>query len=144
MYKYNEQTGEFEIISGHTSFSFTTEELQAISKVATMMIKADGETKAIEVQALESELHQFAPGRTRIQAIVRLGIEMEPKRCYELIKNMNENQKRYVSCFLMTLMFIDEDIAEMEKLTLALLVKLCDLPLFPFTEAIKYMVELRK
>ena len=144
MYSYNEKTGEFEVTSGKTSFSFKTEELQAISKVAAMMIKADGETKAIEVQTLETELSQFAPGTTRVHAIVKLGIEMDSKKCYELIKNMNANQKRYVSCFLMTLMFIDEDIDEMEKLTLALLVKLCDLPLFPLAEAIDYMVELRK
>lgn len=143
MYSYNEKTGEFEVTSGNTSFSFTSEELQAISKVATMMIKADGETKAIEVQTLVTELNQFAPGMTRINAIVRLGVEMDSKRCYELIKNMNANQKRYVSCFLMTLMVVDENVDELEKLTLALLVKLCELPLFPLEEALEYMLKLK-
>lgn len=145
MYSYNDKTGEFEVVSSRASFSFTSEELQAVCCVAIIMIKSDRVIKDIETATLLRELGRFAPeGLNRIAALIQLGMKMDEKRCYSLIKAMNSNQKYYISCLLMTLMVVDQDIADAEKLALAILVTLCGLPVVKLEDAIQYMVELQK
>lgn len=145
MYSYNEKTGEFEVVSSRSSFSFSSEELQAVSRVAVIMLKADGVTKDIETATLLRELGRFAPeGINRIAAIIRLGALMEEKKCYQVIKAMNSNQKYYISCLLVTLMVVDQDVAESEKIALAILITLCGLPVVSISDALQYMVDLQK
>ena len=104
---------------------FTGKEKQAILSVFGQMIKADG-----RIDSSEIAMSIFILDKLRLQkADLDASLQLSAHEQLSIISQMTQAQKRTVYAILFGAMAVDNEADNEEKVLLAFVVGLCDLPL---------------
>ncbi len=113
-------------------------QMTAIIKAATQMIAADGKFEDVETRALSFELVNFGVQPEKLQEMLPLSQAMDAATMIMVLSAMNDDQKRYVSGFLATIMVCDGNIDDSELKLWKLIGTLTECPTMTLHEALEY------
>ncbi len=122
--------------------NFQGVELAAITKLAKMMVDADGVVDKRELSVIALELTRFGVTREEAEDIVRAADSFEVSDIVPTIKAMDAASKRYVGAYLATIMASDGEVVEAEVKMWNIVSLLCGIPDMSITEAIEVLHEL--
>lgn len=118
---------------------FSERELTAITRMALYISKADGVQHQRETTAIVSELSRFNIDPSDAPIIMAKALGMSFDEAVQIIKVMTTEEKRYVSAYLGVLIFIDEDIKQIEIDMWTEISQECNLPSMTLQEAYNIM-----
>lgn len=118
--------------------NFNGLEMAAVIKAANSMIAADGRVDKSETECLSRELINFGVTPDQLPNLLQLSNVMEPTTMLSTLAAMNNNQKKYVSGFLATIMISDGDIDDAEMKLWQLTSTLMGCPTMSLKEALEY------
>lgn len=118
--------------------NFNGIQMSAIVKAAKAMIAADGKIDAEETKLLSKELLSFGVSVEDLKVFFNLSDAMEPTTMIATLSAMNDNQKKYVSGFLASIMVCDGDIDDSEMKLWQLTSTLMGCPTMTLGAAIEY------
>lgn len=121
---------------------FTNQELSAILRLAHAMANADGKITEEETKMIVLELSRFGVDQTKAKLLAEIGDKMTYPEACQIISRMTNEEKRYVTAYLGTMICIDGDINDSEMKLWSLITALCDLPEMNIAEAIQIMANL--
>ena len=120
---------------------FYKDELTAIFRIALSMVMADGKVTDLEMSGIKSELSRFGIRCNQIEKLLADAKAMPASDAITILSMLTNEEKRYVTAFLGSLMAIDGvDPAEMKLWILTS--ELCGLPTMSVNEAQTIMSEL--
>ncbi|MBQ9820726.1 MAG: TerB family tellurite resistance protein [Muribaculaceae bacterium] len=120
---------------------FYKDELTAIFRIALSMVMADGKVTDLEMSGIKSELSRFGIRGNQIEKLLADAKAMPASDAITILSMLTNEEKRYVTAFLGSLMAIDGvDPAEMKLWILTS--ELCGLPTMSVNEAQTIMSEL--
>lgn len=114
-------------------------ELAALVKIANYMAEADGIIDEGEFAIIVDEISKFGVSEEVYDDILAASVEMDAATAIKTIEKVGENEKKYVSAFLVILMIVDEELQEPEIKLLHFISTLCELPMVSIDEAIDIM-----
>lgn len=120
--------------------TFTGLEMTAVTKLAMVMVSADGKVEQTELACMAVEMARF--GIQDADPIIDAANSMEPTIAMAIVEKLDYEKKKYVSAYLGTIMAIDKDIDDKELAVWKLTSTLCGLPSMNIKEAIDYMANL--
>ena len=118
---------------------FTGKELAAIFRVGHAMADADGKVTEDETNYIVSELASFGVTQDQFEAIIDAGGDLTGTQAMDIISNMDEEQKTYVSAYLGMIMASDGDIDDTELALWRFICTPCDCPDMTLGEAIELL-----
>ncbi|HBH09104.1 MAG TPA: hypothetical protein DDX40_06870 [Rikenellaceae bacterium] len=118
--------------------TFEREQLSAIVVLAIAMSVADGRVAQNEVNAISLELANLNDDPKDAPLVMTLAKTMGQDRALSIIRQMNLNQKKYVTGFLASIMAADGNIDDSEIKMWSLISYLADLPPMTVGEAITF------
>lgn len=121
--------------------TFTEQELSAILKLAFAMVKADGKIAEEEVKLITNELLRF--GVIDSQKLLKQKDTLTQLDACSIISRMANEEKKYVTAYLGTIMCIDGEIQKSELTMWTLISTLCNLPKMSIQEAVDTMLNLQ-
>ena len=121
---------------------FTNQELGAILKMATVMAGADGNVAEEEKVLMAIELMRFGVSSEKTKIIGNEATHLTPAEACIIISKMTNEEKKYVTAYLGTMICADGKIEESELKTWALITNICDLPKMSLQEALNIMSKL--
>lgn len=122
--------------------TFTGKELASIVKLAKLMAFADGRIDKNELKMISAELIRFGAEVSDMKNLMKYSDEMEMSDAIRIVTTMTQEEKKYVSSYLGTLMSIDGNIDDSELKVWMVISKLCGLPQMNIPEAITNMANL--
>ncbi|MBQ7420855.1 MAG: TerB family tellurite resistance protein [Prevotella sp.] len=117
--------------------TFTGIEMAAIAKLALAMANADGKVDKNELSYIALEMARF--GVKDADPILKGGMEMDATIALSIVAKMNQEEKKYVTAYLGTLIAADGKIDDKEMALWKLTSSLCGLPIMNIAEAIEYV-----
>ena len=121
---------------------FTNQELSAIFRMATVMASADGNISNEETTLMAIELMRFGVSEEKSQIIMKEGLNLSPAEACIIISKMTNEEKRYVTAYLGTMICADGKIEDSEMRAWGLISKICNLPTMNLGEAIEILKKL--
>lgn len=121
---------------------FTNQELGAILKMATVMAGADGNVAEEEKVLMAIELMRFGVDNEKTKIIGNEATNLTPAEACIIISKMTNEEKKYVTAYLGTMICADGKIEESELKTWALITSICGLPKMNLQEALEIMSKL--
>jgi len=121
---------------------FNRLQLAAITNLALAMAKADGKVEQTELLFIALELNRFGINEEDANAIINGADEMNSSTALSIISTMKDEEKRYVTAYLGTMIAADRDINDKEVALWGLISTLCDLPTMTINEAIELISNL--
>ena len=121
---------------------FTNQELSAIFKMATIVAGSDGNISTEETNLMALELLRFGVSEEKSQIIMKEGLKLSPPEACSIISKMTNEEKRYVTAYLGTMICADGKIEDAEMKTWTVISKLCNLPTMSLGDAIEIMSNL--
>lgn len=121
---------------------FTNQELGAILKMATVMAGADGYVAEEEKALMTIELIRFGVTNEKAKEIFNEATNLTPTEACIIISKMTNEEKKYVTAYLGTMICADGKIEDLELKTWALITNFCDLPKMNLQEALHIMSKL--
>lgn len=113
-------------------------ELSAIVKLAKAMAAADGKIAKEELTVIALDLAKFGVSQADSENFLTLSDAMEFGHAIAVISAMNQEQKKYVTGYLATIMAADGEIADSEVTLWRLISTLANLPAMTIGEAITF------
>lgn len=110
---------------------FTSKEKQAIQRLAAQMVVADGQIDPREVILTKLVNDKFGITSEHIDASSNMSLQ----EAAIIVKNMTQEERKFVCAYLGAMSAIDNDVDERERLLWALLTALCDFPQMSILEA---------
>lgn len=114
--------------------TFTGIEMAAIAKLAITMANADGKVEKKELAYIALELARF--GVRDSDPILKGAMEMDSTTALSIVEKMTNEEKRYVTAYLGTLMAVDGKIDGKELALWNLTSAICNLPEMNISEAV--------
>ncbi|MBO7230751.1 MAG: TerB family tellurite resistance protein [Bacteroidaceae bacterium] len=121
---------------------FTNQELSAIFKMATVVAGADGNVSNEETALMAIELIRFGVSEEKSQIIMKEGLALSPAEACVIISKMTNEEKKYVTAYLGTMICADGKIEDSEMKAWALISKICNLPTMSLGDAIEILGKL--
>lgn len=121
---------------------FTNQELAAIFRMATVVAGADGNISNEETALMALELLRFGVSEEKSQVIMKEALALSPAEACVIISKMTNEEKRYVTAYLGTMICADGKIEDSEMRAWALTSKICSLPTMSLSDAIEILREL--
>ncbi len=122
---------------------FTNRELAAIYSMAKAVASADGNISENETALIILELMRFgALEDNRADIIIRDAEGLSAAEACLIISKMTNDEKKYVSAFLGTMICADGKVEKIELKSWALISGLCDLPIMSLSEALEIMANM--
>lgn len=118
---------------------FTNQELSAIFRMATVVANADGNISEEETALMALELLRFGVSKEKSQFIMREALKLSPAEACIIISKMTNEEKRYVTAYLGTMICADGEIKDSEMKAWALTSRICNLPTMNLSDAIEIM-----
>ena len=118
---------------------FTNQELGAILKMATVMAGADGNVSDEEKMLMAIELMRFGVDNEKTKVITNEATNLTPAEACIIISKMTNEEKKYVTAYLGTMICADGKIEESELRTWSLITNICDLPKMTLKESINIL-----
>ncbi len=116
---------------------FNRLQLSAITNLALAMAKADGKVEQTELIFIALELNRFGLNEEDANAIINGADEMNSSTALAIVSTMKDEEKRYVTAYLGTMIAADKDIDDKEVALWGLISALCDLPTMTIKEAVE-------
>ncbi len=122
--------------------TFNRDEVVAITRLAHVMIMADGSADKREISTLSRELARFGLNPEQQAEMLGDAMVIRPIEAMQRIAHMEEDQKRYVSAFLANAMISNGEIDDAELAQWRQLTQLCELPEMTLEQALTYLINL--
>lgn len=113
-------------------------QLSAVVRAAKAMIAADGKIDAAEMKLLAQEMASFNIAPREIETCLKLSDSMEPVTMLATLSAMTDEQKKYVSGFLASIMVCDGDIDDNEMKVWQLTSSLMGCPTMTLVDALEF------
>ena len=121
---------------------FTGQELSAILKMAMAIAASDGHISSEETSLMAIELMRFGVDEEKTKIISSKAANLDFAEACVIISKMTNEEKKYVTAYLGTIICADGKIEDSEIKTWALVTTICDLPKMSLREAIELMGKL--
>lgn len=109
--------------------NLTSKELEAIYKVADLMVFADGKVLQEEVATVEEAMYKAGVANLREQETIKVNaLKMSDAECYGVLAFLDDEQKKFVSSMLGAISSSDGDIDDAELELWRDICNKCDLP----------------
>lgn len=115
-------------------------EMTALLNVGAAMIHADGKVDENESFIIAKEVTSFGVQPNDLKTLTNDASMMRPAEAVAIISSMDDEQKHYVTSFLVTIMASDGNIDDKELALLHILTELCELPVLSLKEAINNII----
>lgn len=120
--------------------TFTGLEMTAVTKLAMVMVAADGKVEQTELACMAVEMARF--GIKDADPILEGAKTMNPTIAMAIVEKFDSERKKYVAAYLGTMMAADGDINDKELAVWRLTSTLCGLPSMNIHDAIDYITSL--
>ena len=117
---------------------YTGEQLAALTKVGVAMTLADGKITEEEKLALSMELVSFGVQQLDAVAILSNAKSMDFDAALAILSSMSDEQKKYATGYLATIMAIDGDVDDSEVKLWQLICTLGGFPAMNIGEALSF------
>ena len=107
--------------------------------MATVVANADGNISEEETALMALELLRFGVSKEKSQFIMREALKLSPAEACIIISKMTNEEKRYVTAYLGTMICADGEIKDSEMKAWALTSRICNLPTMNLSDAIEIM-----
>jgi len=123
--------------------NFQGVELAAMTKLAQMMVNADGVVDKKELAVIAVELMRFGVTREEAEDIVHAADAFNVEDIVPTIKAMGKEEKKYIGAYLATIMASDGQIVDAEVKMWNVISLLCGIPDMSVTEALELLKNLK-
>lgn len=116
----------------------TVKQLTAVLKAGLIVTNADGETKKEEMEIVVRELVSFGINQEQGSQLYDDAVAMSTEDMVDQLKGLSNDDKKYISGYLIAISVADGDVADNEAKAWAAICNLCEFPNVSVEDAYNY------